>query len=264
VTTDRWTGGDAYDRFIGRWSRLVGREFIDWLAIPTASTWVDVGCGTGALSQTILERAAPTSVLGVDPSADFIGHARATIHDERARFEVGSADRLPVADGSAEAVVAGLVLNFVPDVGAALSEMRRATRREGTVAGYVWDYAGAMELLRKFWDAAITTDPNGAAAAEDEGNRFPICAPSPLNDAFAAAGLGDVRVEAIEVPTSFADFDDLWSPFLSAVGPAPGYVARLDEAGRGRLRARLEAELQPADDGSIHLTARAWAARGSV
>ena len=163
-------------------------------------------------------------------------------------------------DGSADAVVSGLVLNFIPDMEGGLREMTRIASPGTIVAGYVWDYAGRMDMLRRFWDAAVALDP--AAAAADEGARFPICAPDPLRRAFEGAGLTDVEVRSIDVPTIFRDFEDYWTPFLGGVGPGPGYVAALDDGSRARLRDRLRATLPTQPDGSIHLSARAFAIRG--
>jgi SAM-dependent methyltransferase len=260
VTVDRWRGGDDYEGYIGRWSRPVTAEFVDWLSIAPGRRWVDVGCGTGALSGTILERADPSSLVGVDPSADFVAAASARIEDPRARFAVGTAGELPLESASADAVVSGLVLNFVSDPEAGLAEMRRVAAPGATLAGYVWDYAGRMDLIRHFWDAAVALDP--AATPNDEGVRFPICAPEPLEQAFEAAGLTGVDVRAIDVPTVFTDFDDYWTPFLSGVGPAPGYAVGLAEPERAALRERLRTTLPTESDGTISLTARAWAVRG--
>ena len=235
-------------------------EFLGRLAIPPGRRWLDVGCGTGALTEAILGRCDPSSVVGVDPSEAFVAHARQTVVDPRARFVVGSAAATGLDDGEVDVVVSGLVLNFVPDIGAALAEARRVVRRGGVVAGYVWDYADGMQLLRRFWDAAVALDP--AARALDEGVRFPHAAPEPLAAAFTAAGLEAVEVQPIEVPTTFFDFDDLWAPFLSGTGPAPGYAASLAGPAQNVLRDRLRASVAPEPDGSIRLTARAWAAQG--
>ena len=259
MTEDRWSGGDAYERWIGRWSRPVGAIFVDWLGVPAGARWLDVGCGTGALSETILTRAAPASVSGIDPSASFVDHAARAVDDARASFAVGAAEAIPVADTSVDVAVAGLVLNFVRDLPAALAEMGRVVTAGGTVGGYVWDYAGRMELMRRFWDAAVAVDP--AAAALDEAARFPICGEEPLRAAFVDAGLRAVEVRAIEVPTIFTDFDDYWSPLLSGVAPAPGYTMSLGEDRRTELRERLRSTLPAEADGSIHLVARAWAVR---
>jgi len=128
------------------------------------------------------------------------------------------------------------------------------------VAAYVWDYAGKMELMRYFWDAAVELDRT--AFELDEGRRFPLCQPGPLTALFTQAGLREVQVRPIDVPTRFRDFDDYWTPFLGGQAPAPGYAMSLNEERRGALRERIRAKLPMASDGSIELIARAWAVRG--
>jgi SAM-dependent methyltransferase len=257
---DRWTSGSAYESYIGRWSRLVAPEFLDWLGIPPGRRWLDTGCGTGALTAAILARCEPRFVVGVDPSESFIAHARATVVDAQARFEVGTAAEAGLDDGDVDVVVSALVLNFVPDLNAALAEARRVLSPGGVVAGYVWDYAEGMQLLRRFWDAAVVVDP--AAQALDEAVRFRIAAPQPLAEAFTAAGLSAVEVRPIEIPTVFANFDDLWKPFLAGTGPASAFAAALAEPARSALRERLRSSVEAEPDGSIRLVARAWAVRG--
>ena len=259
---DVWAAGDLYEPYVGRWSRLVAREFLSWLSVPTGKDWLDVGCGTGALTQAILETATPHAVTGVDPSSGFIEYAKARIASPLAFFKVGDAQSLPVDRASFDVAVAGLVLNFVPEPSAAVAEMTRAVRPGGAVAAYVWDYAGKMELMRYFWDAAVALDP--AAIDLDEGRRFPICAPKPLSELFAQAGLRAVEVRPIDVPTRFRDFDDYWSPFLGGQGPAPGYAMSLTEDRRNTLRDRIRSQLPVAPDGTIELIARAWAVKGSA
>ena len=256
---ETWAAGDAYEPYIGRWSRLVAREFVAWLGVAGGAAWLDVGCGTGALSQTVLEAADPAAVVGVDPSLGFLAHARARLAGP-ARLVVADARRLPLADARVDAAVSGLVLNFVPDPAGAVAEMARVTRAGCRVAAYVWDYGGRMELIRRFWDAAAALDP--AAATLDEGRRFGLCRPEPLAGLFRDAGLVEVAGRPIEVPTRFRDFDDYWTPFLGGQGPAPGYAMALDEGRRAALREELRARLPVAGDGSIPLVARAWAARG--
>jgi SAM-dependent methyltransferase len=230
--------------------------------MPPGGTWLDVGCGTGALCEAILENASPHQVTGIDPSEGFISFARHKVTDQRATFRVGDSQALDVPSGSFDAAVAGLVINFVPDQSKALGEMRRATRPGGIVAAYVWDYAGEMQMMRRFWDAAVALDPS--AIPLDEGRRFPVCHPEPLKTLFQGAGLTAVTVRAIDVPTIFKDFVDYWTPFLGGQAPAPGYCMSLSEDRRAVLRERIRAGLPVNDDGSIHLTARAWAARGTV
>jgi SAM-dependent methyltransferase len=257
---DRWDSGDAYEPYVGRWSRLVAREFVKWLALPSARRWLDIGCGTGALTQTVLEHAAPSEVVGIDPSAAYIALASVRMDaDPRVHFEVGDAQALQAAAASFDAVVSGLVLNFVPQPELALAEMARVTRPGGAVAAYVWDYAEGMQLMRYFWDAAGALDPK--AKELDEGQRFWLCKPEPLSRLFLSAGLEDVEVRAIEVPTYFRDFDDYWSPFLGGQGPAPGYAMSLSEQRRAELRERIRASLPSGAEGGIPLSARAWGIR---
>lgn len=256
---DVWAAGNLYEPYVGRWSRLVAREFLEWLAVPAQGHWLDVGCGTGALSAAVVAQCAPVSVTGVDPSAAFIEYARAHTHGP-ARFQLGDAQALPIESASVDAAVSGLVINFVPRPQAAAQEMARVTRPGGIVAAYVWDYAGRMELMRYFWDAAVELDP--AARALDEGARFPLCEPAALAELFTGAGLLSVEGRAIEVPTTFHDFDDYWSPFLGGQGPAPGYAMSQGEPRRDALRELIRSRLPQAADGSIALVARAWAVRG--
>lgn len=257
---EAWASGGSYEPYVGRWSRLVAREFLTWLGLPAGSRWLDVGCGTGALSQTILQTASPGKVKGVDRSDGYIAFAQAQIQDERMEFEVGDAQALPVETGAYDAVVSGLVLNFVPQPEQAVAEMARAARPGGKMALYVWDYAGKMQFMRHFWNAAAALDP--AAYPLDEGRRFPICQPEPLQSLFEMVGLKEVEVCPLDIPTDFRDFDDYWTPFLGGQGPAPGYAMSLSEESRAALRERIRAALPFALDGSIPLVARAWAVRG--
>lgn len=261
IPSDVWASGNAYEPYVGRWSRRVAREFIEWLALPERREWLDVGCGTGALSQTIVDDADPSRLRGVDTSEAFVSFARESVHDPRAEFAVADAGELPHVADTFDAAVSGLVLNFVPQAAQAIAEMARVVRSGGTVAVYVWDYAGKMQLMRHFWNAAAALD---ARARElDEGRRFPLCSPQPLRDLFESAGLHDVAVRAIDIDTDFRDFDDYWSPFLGGQGPAPTYARALTEVARDALRERIRAALPSAIDGSIPLVARAWAVRGT-
>ncbi|PYN74135.1 MAG: SAM-dependent methyltransferase [Candidatus Rokuibacteriota bacterium] len=257
---DTWAAGNLYEPYVGRWSRLVAREFFAWVQAPPNLDWLDVGCGTGALTETILRQAEPRSVKGIDPSVGFIEHARAHITDPRATFEVADAQSLPVESARFGAAVSGLVLNFVPKPLLAGLEMARAVRPGGVVAAYVWDYAGKMELMRHFWDAAVALDP--AAVEADEGSRFPLCKPDALTELFTEAGLREVEARSIDARTKFRDFDDYWTPFLGGQAPAPAYAMSLSEERRAALRGRIRAALPVARDGSIDLIARAWAVRG--
>lgn len=257
-----WDSADAYERYVGRWSRIVAREFIPWLHVSAGSRWLDVGCGAGALSRAVLDLTEPDAVVGVDSSERYVEHTRSAITDPRARFVVGDARALPVEDEAVDAVVSGLMLNFVPEADrpGAVAEMRRVLRPGGVVGAYLWDYAGEMQFMRWFWDVAVELDPD--ALEKDEGRRFAFCQPDPLAALFRGAGLADVEVQGITVPTVFRDFDDYWQPFLGGQGTAPGYTMSLGEEHRAALREQLRARLPVASDGSIPLSARVWAVRG--
>jgi len=256
---DAWADGEAYDRYVGRWSRLVARNFVQGLAVPAGRRWLDVGCGTGTLVRTILELAAPGRIKGIDRSEGFIGLARQMIVDDRASFDVGDAQALPEESVSYDAVVSGLVLNFLPKPELAAGEMMRVAKPGAVVGAYVWDYAGKMDLMRHFWDSAVALDPD--AARFQEGSRFTLCKPEPLAELFSGAGFEDVSVRAVDIDTVFEDFDDYWSPFLGGQGPAPAYTMSLSVEARAALRERIGANLPVAPDGSIPLVARAWALR---
>ncbi|MDX3004280.1 class I SAM-dependent methyltransferase [Kribbella solani] len=250
-----WSSGGIYESYVGRWSRLVAAEFLGWLDRPEGLRWLDVGCGTGALTSTVLQTAAPAAVLGVDPSDGFVEYARESVDDPRATFEVRSAAELP--DGPYDVVVAGLVLNFIPERVDALRRMRAIG---GTVAAYVWDYADGMQLMRYFFDAMQELRPQDRD--HDEGVRFPFCTAEGLELLFREAGFESVHTREIVVPTVFKSFDDYWQPFLGGQGVAPAYLRGLAPADQQALREAVRARLPTHSDGSIHLTARAWAVAG--
>ncbi len=250
----------AYERRMGRWSRLAARAFLSWLAVPEGARWLDVGCGTGALSDVILRLAAPRSVKGIDVWASGVRFARERIADPRAAFEVGDAQALAEETGAFDAAVSGLVLHFVAEPARAMAEMARVIRPGGTAAVYVWDFADKMEMFRRFWDEAAALDPK--AAALDPARQFPVLGRGELTALLAGPGLRRVEVREIEVAMRFRDFDDYWLPFVDGQGSAPDYLRSLPAEAAARLSDRLRARLPAAADGSIGLVARAWAARG--
>lgn len=262
VSTDAWQSGAAYERFMGRWSRLASATFVRWLDRPPSDVWVDIGMGTGALTQSILDAAQPALVIGVEPSDGLRNAARARITDTRAVILEGDAGSIPLPDETANTVASSFVLNFVPETTTALREMRRCVASGGCVAAAVWDYADGMEFLRRFWTAAVRLDPS--AHALDEANRFPLCGPQPLQAVFESAGLIDVRVAPLDVETHFENLRDFWEPFQGGTGPAPTYLATLSTPQRRRLHAELARTLPIERDDSIRLRARAWAVAGTV
>jgi SAM-dependent methyltransferase len=260
--TDRWAAGSTYEDFMGRWSRHLAPKFVSWLQVPAGAHWLDVGCGTGALTNAICKIADPVSVVGCDPSQHFVAYAREHHSDERASFVIGGAGSLPTRPGGFGSVTSSLALNFFPEPASSIEEMHSVAISGGSVSACVWDYAGRMDFLRYFWDVASRIDP--MARELDEGKRFPICSPNALDELFRSAGLRDVRCDPIEITTEFSNFDEYWRPFLGGTGPAPSYVASLKKKRCAALADELDRALPRRPDGTIALIARAWAVRGST
>lgn len=257
---DAWAAGEHYERYMGRWSRQIAARYLDWLGAPQDAAWLDLGCGTGALTQTILARSAPRTIVAIDQSADFVAHARAATSDERVRmrFEVGDAQKIPLPDAAVDVAASALVINFVPDRVQALREMKRVVKPGGLASFYVWDYpGGGMGFMTAFWKAAIALDPK--AEELGEGRRFPFCTEQGLSALAAEAGWPAVTVAPIEIAARFASFEDLWQPFTLGAGPAPGYCVSLPEDKRAALKQRLMDDVGGA--GPVSFPARAWAVR---
>lgn len=246
---------------MGRWSRPTAVKFLRWLAVQDGQKWLDVGCGTGALSTEIVNHVAPASVAGIDASSGFIDEARRRL-PAGIDLRVGDAQSLPFVSDSFDVVVSGIALNFVPDAELAVREMRRVARTGGAVGVYLWDYNDGMEMIRVFWDVAVAL--NNHAAPLDEATRFPLCREDQLGQLFESFTWNELRSAPIETDNVFNDFDDFWEPFLGGQGPAPRYVSSLDEDHRTELRDALHAQLPHAADGSIRLQSRAWAVTGTL
>ncbi len=259
---DSWLSGIAYERFMGRWSTLVARKFLSWLAIPTARTWLDVGCGTGSLTRLILETYQPKEIFAIDSSSDFISNAQRSITNPSAHFKVSLAQSLEMDSNSVDTAVSGLVLNFVPEPKAAILEMMRVAKPGGQIGIFLWDYAEGMHMLRYFWDAAV--ELNSQAKDLDEGIRFPLCRKGGLESLVREAGLKQIESTSIEVRTVFQNFNDYWQPFLGDVGPAPSYVAGLNQKDRRELENKVRKLLPIDNNGSISMMAKAWAVKGTV
>lgn len=258
---DSWHTGDPYEYFMGRWSRLAAQGFLDWLSPGQGLKWLDVGCGSGALSETVIQGFNPKELIAVDQSEGFVLTTQRRL-GTKAVCKVGNALDLPIEDNSVDMTVSGLVLNFIPHVGNALAEMKRVTVDGGTVAIYVWDYAGKMDFLQKFWEAA--EELRNEASALNEAKRFSDWKPEILSKTFSDAGFVQVITTPIEIATHFTDFDDYWEPFLGGQGPAPTYLLSLSETERARLRNLIYDRLPVQRDGSIPLSARALAVKGTV
>jgi ubiquinone/menaquinone biosynthesis C-methylase UbiE len=257
---DKFSNAKSYESYVGRWSRLVAQQFIAWLNIASGRDWLDMGAGTGVLTQVILREASPAKVVGVDLSPEYIEFAREHVRDDRVEWRVGDAGNIAFESPQFDVSVAGLVLNFLPSPQQAVKSMTQAVRIGGTVAAYVWDYGGQMEMMRHFWDAAIKIDP--AAREMDAGQRFTIAQPDNLRSLFQSMDLKAVEVIPIDIQTQFKDFEDYWLPFLGAQGSVSKYLRGLNDETRTALRDQLQRQLPTTDDGGIPLIARAWAVKG--
>ena len=257
-----FAGSDAYERFMGRWSRLLAPRFVRFVSVRDGDTVLDAGSATGALAHTVASMVSSVRVTGIDPSSEYVRHAKAHTADERIEFRVGDAQALELPNGAFDRTLALLVLNFIPDPAKALREMIRVTKADGLVAAAVWDYGDGMQMLRAFWDEAAAID--SAAAARDEG-KMPLCREGELTALWRAHGLDRVEEEPIVVDLRFASFDDYWQPFLGGQGPAGAYASALAEEPRAALEARLRRRfLGGAADRPFTLPARAWAVKGVV
>ena len=253
------TPAEAYDRHIGRYGRRLARALIAAAGVRTGRRTLDVGCGPGALTTELVALLGHERVAAVEPSAPFADACRRRLPG--VRVEVAAAEALPFDDGTFHHALAQLVLNFMSDPPAGLREMQRVTHRGGTVAAAVWDYAGEMTLLRRFWDAAVALDPS--AAQHDEGRSMPFCTPGELGELWSAAGLAGVRVVPVVVTAAYDGFEDLWQPLELGVAPSGRYVLSLAPERRAALKEELRRRLGAGDD-PFRLSARAWVATGRV
>ena len=251
---------EAYERHVGRYGRQLGEALVQFAMIRPGMRALDVGCGPGALTAVLAERLGHSQVCGADPSAAFVEACRTRLPGVEVVH--AEAEALPFAEGAFDVSLAQLVVNFMSDAEAGVREMRRVTRAGGVVAACVWDYAGEMTLLRAFWDAAREVEPERAAAA-DEGIVMLWCGDGDLAGLWRSVGLRDVRCGPLIVTASYADFEDLWSPFPTGVAPSGAFCNSLDDARRAALHDAYRRHLA-AGDGPFQLTARAWAAAGIV
>lgn len=254
---------EAYERFMGRWSRLVAPRLVDFTGLPEQGRVLDAGSGTGSLAFAIAGRSAHLQVVGIDPSKEYVAYAGSrNTFGERARFEVGDAQSLHFEDSSFAAALSLLVFNFIPDPKKALLEVRRVTRPGGRISAAVWDYGAGMRMLRTFWEAAAGVDPSAEKLDE---KHMALCRQGELSALWRAAGLESVREQPIDISMKFASFSDFWDPFLLGQGPAGAYVRRLDRGRLQALRNDVKRRLSlSSESGAFTLPARVWAVRGVV
>ena len=255
-------GSEDYNKLMGRWSRRLAPQLIQFANVQDGQRVLDVGTGTGSVALAVVAAIQGGEIVGVDPAAAYVEYARGSSTDPRVRFEVGDAQTLPFPSGRVDHCLTCLVLNFVPDARRAVSEMCRVTWRGGVVAACVWDYGGGMEMLRTFWDAAVALDPGAEPRHE---RHMPYCRKGELGASWKAAELEQVKETALTITFDFSSFDDFWQPFLTGQGPSGSYATNLPADRQARLRDRLREQLLGSrPDGSIVLKGRAWAVKGSV
>ena len=243
---------EAYDRFMGRYSRLLAPQLADLAGVNGGQRALDVGCGPGALTEELVRRLGAGSVAAVDPSEPFVAAARERHPGVDVRR--ASAEQLPFPDGGFDTTLAQLVVHFMADPVAGLTEMARVTRRDGVVAACVWDHAGSQGPLSLFWRAARELDPGIEDESQLAGTRE-----GHLAELFAAAGLREIEEEVLSAGFEHPTFEEWWEPFTHGVGPAGSYVSTLGTEHQAKLRERCRRLLPEAP---FVLTARAWAARG--
>jgi SAM-dependent methyltransferase len=263
MSTVIWTNGVSYENYTGRWSRLIADKFIDWLNVKQArmERCIDMGCGTGALSEALLANEACTSLMSLDRSTAFISFAKQRIRLSNVEFVMGDAQNTSLATATYSLVVSGLVLNFVDSPEKMLREMRRLGRPGGVLGVYIWDFADGMEPIRKFWDAAHKCEAPHVREC-DAGLRYPICQRDNLLRSITEAGWLKPEVAPIEINARYENFDDYWRPFLSGQGTGPAFAVSLTDEMREKVRKTLMSLVTDTPDEPFTLRTRAWGAKG--
>lgn len=257
-----WSNSDAYEAVMGRWSRIAADEALNWLALPPGLRWIEIGCGTGALTEAILTNGDPAEIFAIDPSPDFLAQAAKRIRDKRVTFRSGGVEELKGPNERYDISIAGLVLHFMTDPHQGLAAMTRAVRPGGTVAGYIWDVACAEQFTSPFWRAAGSLE--SSAKTWEPLYRLQLNSVERVTELFTNARLAQVAVATLDFPVVFRDFADYWEPgLLDGSSPIQRYIRTLSQDQQAALRERLREQLPTAHDGSIPLRGRLWIARGT-
>jgi SAM-dependent methyltransferase len=257
-TPNLFTDGKAYERLMGRWSRLVGEKFLDWLDAPKNLKWIDVGCGNGAFTEVLIARCAPAAVSGVDPSEGQLAYARGRPGAKRAEFRVADAQALPFADNSFDAATMALVIVFIPDPGKAARELARVVRPGGAVATYMWEFPDG------FPPAPLAAAMKDLGLIPPERPNVQASARGAMQAIWKEAGLTAIETEVIRIRVSFSSFDDFWDSNTVPVGPSGKALSELSPGALEQLKTRLRERLPIAADGSISYQAFANAVKGVV
>jgi ubiquinone/menaquinone biosynthesis C-methylase UbiE len=254
-----FTDGAAYERMMGRWSRAAGDVFIDWLGLPPGLNWLDVGCGTGAFSELVLDRCRPHTLAAVDPSEDQIAYARTTAAAAHLQFRVGDAQSLPFAAAEFDVATMALVITFIPDPAKALAELKRVVKPGGTIATYVWDFLNGgspQQPLREGVEALGVAVPPTAGHANSTQQR--------LEEIFKAASLEQVTTRLIEIEVSYPDFDSYWTSQTALANSVVQHLRAMKDTDVERVKAWLREQVPTDSAGRIAYKAQASAARGRV
>jgi len=256
--TSFFTDGEAYERLMGRWSRAAGEQFIEWLSMPQGLRWVDVGCGTGAFTELVLERCNPKQISAIDPSEDQIAYAISRPAAARAAYRVGDAQSLPYADREFDVATMALVITFVPDPVKGVTEMARVTKPGGTVATYMWDLLGGGFVQQPLREAL-----EGMNVAVQDLRGYANSPLDALKGFFETAGLDQISTRTIEIEVSYANFDDYWSSQTGLINTYVQPIRKMAPPDVERLKAYLREHL-PTKNGRIAYPAWANAIKGRV
>jgi SAM-dependent methyltransferase len=257
--TDLFSDGKGYERYMGRWSRLVGEEFLGWLAAPEGLRWLDVGCGNGAFTEDIVARSAPAAVAAIDPSEGQLAFARTRPGTEKVDFRGASAQELPFPSASFDLAVMALVISFVPDPPGAVIEMARVTRPGGIVAAYMWDFASGGAPFNPVVVAMRSLGIDVPLPPRIEASRSEV-----LHGLWEGAGLESIEARPISITTAFPSFEDFWQTNSMPVGPLGKAIEAMSPAAKEALRLRVREQLSTSADGRIAFESRANAIKGRV
>jgi ubiquinone/menaquinone biosynthesis C-methylase UbiE len=259
-----FANAEAYERFMGRWSRLLAPLLIEFTGLPDGGKVLDVGSGTGSLAFAIAGSRPRTHVVGIEPSEAFVAYSKSrNSFPDRVEFQVGDAQQMALPDASFDASLALLVFNFIPGRMKALREVRRTTKPGGLISAVVWDYSGRMQMLRTFFNAATKTNPKAAEQIDEKS--MPLSRAGELAVLWKQGGLDNIKEQPLEITMRFKSFSDYWDPFLLGQGPAGAYVRSLDAGQLQALRSEVKRQLSwEPEDKPLDLLARAWAVRGAV
>lgn len=250
---------DSYERFMGQWSRAVGSRFLEWISASSRSNWLDVGCGTGILSELILEHCAPAAVFGIDPQRAQIEHAKRQTFAQRVTFRVAHAEALPFSDGAFDVVASALALNFMADRPRALAEMRRVARRGATVAAFTWNFEDERSPS---WPLRATMRTAGAEVPGIPGTEASSL--TALIRLFEDGGFREISTTTIDVKLGYPDFDAFWTAQTPSYSPTTRVIAAMSETERAELMTQARTALPRREDGRIEYEVVANAVKARV